>query len=70
MFAPVQWVVATSIGLLDACGHFNRVSLLVGSDVYEVLHTKRLYCGLTGVARSIGIHCEGSACSARKISAS
>jgi superfamily II DNA/RNA helicase len=35
--AGLERVVATNVGLLDARGHFNRFSLLVGSDVFEAL---------------------------------
>ncbi|MFC8360822.1 DEAD/DEAH box helicase [Streptomyces griseorubiginosus] len=37
VFAGLDRVVATNIGLLDSHDHFNRFSLLVGSDVYEAL---------------------------------
>ncbi|MGW6244388.1 DEAD/DEAH box helicase [Streptomyces roseolus] len=40
VFAGLQRVVATNIGLLDARGHFNRFSLLVGSDVFEALNAE------------------------------
>ncbi|WP_324615747.1 DEAD/DEAH box helicase [Streptomyces sp. NRRL F-4707] len=37
VFAGLDRVVATNIGLLDSRDHFNRFSLLVGSDVFEAL---------------------------------
>jgi superfamily II DNA or RNA helicase len=37
VFAGLERVVATNIGLLDSHDHFNRFSLLVGSDVFEAL---------------------------------
>ncbi|MGC0344417.1 superfamily II DNA or RNA helicase [Streptomyces sp. SLBN-8D4] len=37
VFAGLDRVVATNVGLLDSHDHFNRFSLLVGSDVYEAL---------------------------------
>ncbi|WP_265690735.1 helicase C-terminal domain-containing protein [Streptomyces griseolus] len=40
VFAGLQQVVATNIGLLDARGHFNRFSLSVSSDVFEALNTE------------------------------
>lgn len=39
VFAGLERVVATNIGLLDSRDHFNRFSLLVGSDVFEALDT-------------------------------
>lgn len=39
VFAGLDRVVATNIGLLDSRDHFNRFSLLVGSDVFEALDT-------------------------------
>lgn len=37
VFAGLERVVATNIGLLDSRDHFSRFSLLVGSDVFEAL---------------------------------
>lgn len=40
VFAGLERVVATNIGLLDSRDHFNRFSLLVGSDVFEALNAE------------------------------
>ncbi|MFJ3981339.1 DEAD/DEAH box helicase [Streptomyces fungicidicus] len=39
VFAGLERVVATNVGLLDARSHFSRFALLTGSDVFEALDT-------------------------------